>query len=365
MLDRRIFKEIDWTTILLMVVISIIGIIFVHSAIYFQASKYVWKQSAWLVVSLLALLILLVIDYKVLLSFAFPLYILMNIILAGLLIFGKPVANTRSWLVFGPFQFQPSELTKLAVILFLARLFSDYKEDRMSFKAFFLSSAIVGLPFILIALQPDLGTALTLIPVLLGTYILAGLPKKYLVVILIISCLVGFIGWNYGLKDYQKKRIETLLVPDQDPRGAGYQLKQSRIALGSGGLTGKGYHKGTQSQLRFLPARHNDFILAVIGEDLGFLGILAVFLIYFIFLFRLFSAVQVSPDRAGVYIAFLSAMLIGCQFMINIMMIVGLFPITGIPIPFLSYGGSSLLTNFLIAGLVINVKMRRFAYISL
>ena len=206
---------------------------------------------------------------------------------------------------------------------------------------------------------------MTLVPILLGTYILAGLPKKYLVVILIISCLFGFIGWNYGLKDYQKKRIETLLVPDRDPRGAGYQLQQSRIALGSGGLTGKGYHKGTQSQLRFLPARHNDFILAVIGEDLGFLGILGVFLIYFIFLYRLFSAVQVSPDRGGVYIAFLSAMLIGCQFMINVMMIIGLFPITGIPIPFLSYGGSSLLTNFLIVGLVINVKMRRFAYVRL
>ncbi|HPB58735.1 MAG TPA: rod shape-determining protein RodA [Candidatus Saccharicenans sp.] len=365
MLDRRIFKEIDWTTILLMVLIAVIGIIFVHSAIYYQASKYVWKQSVWLVVSSLALLILLIIDYKVLLSFALPFYILMNIILAGLLIFGKTVANTRSWLVFGPFQFQPSELTKLAVILLLARLFSDYKEDKMSFKAFFLSSAIVGLPFLLIALQPDLGTALTLVPILLGTYILAGLPKKYLVVILIISCLFGFIGWNYGLKDYQKKRIETLLVPDRDPRGAGYQLQQSRIALGSGGLTGKGYHKGTQSQLRFLPARHNDFILAVIGEDLGFLGILGVFLIYFIFLYRLFSAVQVSPDRGGVYIAFLSAMLIGCQFMINVMMIIGLFPITGIPIPFLSYGGSSLLTNFLIVGLVINVKMRRFAYVRL
>jgi len=365
MLDRRIFREIDWTTIFLMVLISVIGIIFAHSAIYYQASKFVWKQTLWLAVSLLVLFVLLIIDYKVLLSFAFPFYILMNAILAGLLIFGRRVANTRSWLVLGPFQFQPSELTKLAVILLLARLFLDYKEDMMSFKAFLLSSALVGLPLSLIALQPDLGTALTFIPILLGTYILAGLPKKYVVVIIIASFLVGFIGWNYGLKDYQKKRIETLLVPNQDPRGAGYQLQQSKIAIGSGGLTGKGYHKGTQSQLRFLPARHNDFILAVIGEDLGFVGILAIFFVYFIFLYRLFSAVQVSPDRGGVYIAFLSTMLIGCQFLINVMMIVGLFPITGIPIPFLSYGGSSLLSNFLIVGLVINVKMRRFAYISL
>lgn len=363
MLDRRIFREIDWTTILLMVLISAIGIIFVHSAIYYQASQYVWKQVLWLAVSLAVLFVLLLIDYKVLLSFAFPFYILMNVILAGLLIFGRRIANTRSWLVFGPFQFQPSELTKLAVILLLARLFSSYKEEQMSFRAFLLSSGLVGLPFILIALQPDLGTALTFVPVLLGAYILAGLPKKYVILILIVSLLAGLVGWNYGLKDYQKKRIETLLVPGQDPRGAGYQLQQSKIALGSGGLTGKGYHKGTQSQLRFLPARHNDFILAVIGEDLGFLGILIVFGLYFILLYRLFMAAQVSPDRGGVYIAFLSAMLIGCQFLINVMMIVGLFPITGIPIPFLSYGGSSLLANFLIVGLVINVKMRRFAYV--
>ncbi|MDD8019708.1 MAG: rod shape-determining protein RodA [Acidobacteriota bacterium] len=363
MLDRRIFREIDWPTILLMVLMAIIGIFFVYSAIYYQASQYVWRQVLWLGVSLLALFVLLMIDYKVLLNFAFPFYVFMNVLLILLLILGTRVANTRSWLVIGPFRFQPSELTKLAVILLLARLFSDYKEDVMSFRAFLLSSGLVGLPFILIAIQPDLGTAITFLPVLLGAYILAGLPKKYAAIILIVAFLVGFFGWNYMLKDYQKKRIETLLMPGQDPRGAGYQLQQSRIAIGSGGLTGKGYHKGTQSQLRFLPARHTDFILAVIGEDLGFLGILGIFIVYFIFLYRLFSVSQLSPDRAGVYLAFLSAMLIGCQFLINVMMIVGLFPITGIPIPFLSYGGSSLLTNVLLVGLVANVRMRRFVYV--
>jgi rod shape determining protein RodA len=363
MLDRRIFREIDWPTILLMVVIYLIGLVFVHSAIYYQASHYIWRQIAWLVVSLLALLISLLIDYKVLLSFSLPLYIFMNIILLGLLFFGRLVANTRSWIVLGPFQVQPSELTKIVVVLLLARILSEYKEDLMSFRAFVVSSTVVGIPVMLTALQPDLGTALTYLPVLLSAYILAGMRKKYLVIILVVSCLVGFLGWNYGLKDYQKKRIETLLNPGHDPRGSGYQLRQSKIAIGSGGLTGKGYHKGTQSQLRFLPARHTDFIMAVIGEELGFLGIFIVFGIYFLFLYRLFSTVSVSPDRAGVYIAFLSAMLIGCQFLINVMMIVGLFPITGIPVPLLSYGGSSLLANFLVCGLVINVRMRRFAFI--
>jgi rod shape determining protein RodA len=303
------------------------------------------------------------IDYKLFLSIAFPFYILMNLILLGLLVFGKMVANTRSWIIIGPFQAQPSELTKVVVILVLARIFSEYKEDLMSSKAFILSTLVVGLPATLTALQPDLGTSLTYLPILLGTYILAGIRKKYLAVVLIAMILVGFAGWNYGLKDYQKKRIETLLTPNQDPRGAGYQLRQSKIAIGSGGLAGKGYQKGTQSQLRFLPARHTDFIMAVIAEELGFLGLIVVFALYFLFLYRLFSTTWVSADRAGVYLAFLSVMLIGCQFLINVMMLVGLFPITGIPVPFLSYGGSSLLTSFLVCSLVINVRMRRFTFV--
>ncbi|MGB9906273.1 MAG: rod shape-determining protein RodA, partial [Candidatus Saccharicenans sp.] len=356
MLDRRIFREIDAPTILLMVLISITGIVFVYSAIYFQASQFVWRQMLWLLVSLLAMLVAIMIDYKFLLSISIPLYVLMNLILLGLLLFGRVVANTRSWIVLGPFQAQPSELTKIAVILILARIFSEYREDRMSFKAFALSSALVGLPAFLTALQPDLGTALTYVPILIGTYILAGIKKKYVAIILIVCLVAGLGGWNLALKDYQKKRIETLLTPNQDPRGAGYQLRQSKIAIGSGGLTGKGYRKGTQSQLRFLPARHTDFIMAVIAEETGFLGLLVVFALYFLFLYRLFSTVWLSPDRAGVYLAFLVAMMIGCQFLINVMMLVGLFPITGIPIPLLSYGGSSLLSNFLACSLVINVR---------
>ncbi|MBC7349586.1 MAG: rod shape-determining protein RodA [Candidatus Aminicenantes bacterium] len=363
MLDRRIFREIDVLTILLMVLVSIIGIVFVYSAIYFQASQFVWRQIAFLLVSLLALLVAIMIDYKFLLTISIPLYVFMNLILLGLLLFGRVVANTRSWIVLGSFQVQPSELTKIAVILVLARIFSEYREDRMSFRAFALSSALVGLPAFLTALQPDLGTALTYIPILIGTYILAGINKKYVAIIIIVSLIAGVGGWNLALKDYQKKRIETLLAPSQDPRGSGYQLRQSKIAIGSGGLTGKGYHKGTQSQLRFLPARHTDFIMAVIAEEMGFLGLLVVFVLYFLFLYRLFSTVWLSPDRAGVYLAFLVAMMIGGQFLINVMMLVGLFPITGIPIPLLSYGGSSLLSSFLACSLVINVRMRRFAFI--
>lgn len=363
MLDRRVLKEIDLVTIVLMVVISIIGIIFVHSAIYFHASQFVWRQIIWLILGLVLLLISLLIDYKIMLTFSWVFYILMNVLLVVLLLFGKLVANTKSWFVIGGYQFQPSEVTKLAMILLLARVFSEYREDLMSTRAFIVSSAIVGVPFILTALQPDLGTAITYLPILLGSYILAGMKRKYVVIMLIVGLLVGYVGWNYGLRDYQKKRIETLLSPGQDPRGSGYHLRQSRIAIGSGGLTGKGYHKGTQSQLRFLPARHTDFIVSVIAEETGFIGILGLFLLYTLFLYRLFSTAWVAPDRAGVYICFLSGMLIAGQFLVNVMMIVGLLPIAGIPVPFISYGGSSLLANYLVVGLVLNVRMRRFAFI--
>ncbi|MGQ9801088.1 MAG: rod shape-determining protein RodA [Candidatus Saccharicenans sp.] len=363
MLDRRIFREIDVLTILLMVIISIIGIVFVYSAVYIQASQFVWRQIVFLLVSLLALLIAIMIDYKFLLAISIPIYVFMNLILLSLLLFGQVVANTRSWIVLGQFQIQPSELTKIAVILVLARIFSEYREDFLSFKAFALSSALVGIPAFLTALQPDLGTALTYVPILVGTYILAGIKKKYVAIILMVSLIAGFGGWSLALKDYQKKRIETLLTPNQDPRGSGYQLRQSKIAIGSGGLTGKGYHKGTQSQLRFLPARHTDFIMAVIAEEMGFLGLIGVFSLYLFFLYRLFSTIWLSPDRAGIYLAFLVAMMISCQFLINVMMLVGLFPITGIPVPFISYGGSSLLSNFLACSLVINMRMRRFAFI--
>jgi len=216
---------------------------------------------------------------------------------------------------------------------------------------------------VLVTLQPDLGTALVYIPILLGAFILAGLTRKTLVTLLIIALVIGIVSWGFFLKDYQKNRITTLLTPDKDPLGTGYHVLQSKIAIGSGGLFGKGYVRGTQSQLQFLPARHTDFIFAVIGEELGFVGVVVIGLFYFLFLGRLFQSVSKSRDRTGVYIIFMVAMMISSQFFINVSMTIGLFPIAGIPLPLLSYGGSSLLTNYIAVSLVINIKMRRFVNI--
>ena len=171
---------------------------------------------------------------------------------------------------------------------------------------------------------------------------------------------MGVLIWSFGLRDYQKQRLTTVLFPEKDPLGSGYQVIQSKIAIGSGGLSGKGFAKGTQSQLRFLPARHTDFIFSVIAEEFGFLGAVFAVLVYFLFLARLFLSVSMSRDRTGAYIIFLVAVMISAQFFINVFMTIGLFPIAGIPLPFLSYGGSSLLANSLAVSLVLNVKMRRF-----
>jgi rod shape determining protein RodA len=214
-----------------------------------------------------------------------------------------------------------------------------------------------------VALQPDLGTALGYISIILAGFILTGIDRKTIIFLLISLVLLSLIVWNFGLRDYQKQRLTTVLFPESDPLGSGYQIIQSKIAIGSGGLTGKGFAKGTQSQLRFLPARHTDFIFSVIAEELGFLGAVFSVVVYFLFIARLFQAVTLSRDRMGAYIAFLVAVMISAQFFINAFMTIGLFPIAGIPLPFLSYGGSSMLANSLAVSLVMNVKMRRFVNI--
>jgi len=247
------------------------------------------------------------------------------------------------------------------MILLFARLFAGYKSAYLTTRHTLFALVLAEVPLLLIILQPDLGTAMTFLAIIGGAFILAGLRRKTVLLFLLAAVVVGLGGWNFGLRDYQKNRLTTLVNPLHDPRGSGYQVIQSKIAIGAGGLSGKGFMKGSQSQLRFLPARHTDFIFSVIGEEAGFMGVLAVIVLYFFMLARMFLSVSKARDRAGVYIIFTAALLIAFQFLVNILMIIGLFPVVGITLPFISYGGSSLLTNFIACGLILNVKMRRFA----
>ncbi len=361
MVDRRILEEIDWVLIGLLLLLSLVGVFFIYSSSHFQPGNYYLRQLVWIGIRLVAAFLVVSVDYKFLVSFSIYLYALVVAVLAGSLGFARLVAGTRSWLKFGLFQVQPSEVAKIVMILVFARLFAEYKGRYLNAQSTGLALLLAGVPLALIVLQPDLGTALTFMAIVGGGLILGGMRKKTIILLLVVAVAVGAGGWNFVLKDYQKKRLTTLLNPGGDPRGAGYQITQSKIAIGSGGLTGKGFMKGSQSQLRFLPARHTDFIFSVIGEEAGFLGVFVVLLIYFLMLARMFQSVAKARDRAGVYIIFMASLLIAFQFLINILMIIGLFPVTGVPLPFLSYGGSSLVSNFVAAGLVLNVKMRRFA----
>jgi len=361
MIDRRLFEEIDWVLIGLLLLLSLIGVFFIYSSSHFLSGNYYLRQLVWIGVSLLAAFLIVIVDYKFLVSFSIYFYAFVIAVLAGSLAFARLVAGTRSWLKFGLFQIQPSELAKIVMILVFARLFAEYKGRYLNGQSTALALLLAGVPLILIVLQPDLGTALTFLAIVGGGFILGGMKKKTIILLLVVSVAVGAGGWNFVLKPYQKRRLTTLLNPAGDPRGAGYQINQSKIAIGSGGLTGKGFMKGSQSQLRFLPARHTDFIFSVIGEEAGFLGVFLVILVYVLTLARMFLSVAKARDRAGVYIIFMASLLIAFQFLINVLMIIGLFPVTGVPLPFLSYGGSSLVSNFIAAGLVLNVKMRRFA----
>lgn len=362
MINRRLLDNIDWTLVGLLVLNSLVGILVIFSASRYLPGDFHWRQLVFLAGSLIVLFLLLAVDYQVLLTFSFYIYGALVFILLLMLPFSRFISK-GSWIKLPYFQIQPSELAKIAIILVLARLFAEYKRNFVSLGRALTSCGLVALPFLLVALQPDLGTAVSYLPLLAGALVLAGLKRRAVVWIALLALLVGVTGWNFYLRDYQKERLTTLVFPSRDPQGSGYHILQSKIALGSGGFLGKGFGRGTQSQLKFLPARHTDFVFSVIGEELGFVGVTAVLFLFAVFLSRLFLSAGKSRDRAGVYIIFMVGLMISFQLIVNVAMVIGLLPIVGIPLPLLSYGGSSLLANFLGVGLVLNVRMRRFANI--
>jgi len=360
MLDRTLLRHFDWVLLGLLIVNCLIGVAAIYSSSHYLTTNYAVRQVFLLAVGMILLVVLLALDYNHLVTYAVYFYFGCLAILAGILVFGKLIAGTKSWIRLPFFQIQPSEITKVVVILMLARIFAEFRKPRITLGRGFLSGAVVGVPFCLVALQPDLGTALNYVPIFIGALILAGIDRRMLALLLIVAILAGLFGWNFLLKDYQKQRILTLLSPGEDPLGSGYHILQSKIAVGSGGFLGKGYMKGTQSQLRFLPARHTDFIFSVIGEEFGFLGVVITLTLFFLMLLRMFQSLMLARDRTGVYLVFMIFILFTGQFFINVLMTIGLFPVAGIPLPLLSYGGSSLITNCIAVSLVMNVRMRRF-----
>jgi len=286
MIDRRLLGEIDWILLGLLLLNSALGCLMIYSASSQRPGSPYLRQAAFILVSLVGLFLAFSLDYKILVAYSPYLYFLGLLVLAGLLLGGRLVAGTKSWIRLASFGLQPSELMRVFVILLLARFFAEFRRPYLSAGMLLASGGAVGLPMILIVVQPDLGTAASYLPLLLAVFVLAGLNRRQVVALLILALVLGVVGWRFFLTGYQKNRLVTLMLPGHDPRGAGYQIQQSKIAIGSGGLFGKGFKQGSQSQLNFLPARHTDFIFSVLGEEFGFVGVMVVVLSFFLLLLR-------------------------------------------------------------------------------
>jgi len=273
---------------------------------------------------------------------------------------GAQIFGSKRWIPLpGGIHLQVSEFVKLVIILLVARYLTDLKTDELEIWEMAKLAGLVALPAVLVLMQPDLGTALTYLAVLITGAFLAGLRWKYVATILIVAVLVLPVGYHF-LKDYQKARLVSFMDPERDPTGTGYQLIQSQIAVGNGGMFGKGVTKGTQTQLRFLPVPHTDFIFSAFAEEHGFVGVVVVLSLYFVMIMRIVQNAQSAPDRSGMYICMGLAGLLLFHTLVNVGMVVGRMPVTGIPLPFMSAGGSSIWSNFLALGLVNNVRLRRF-----
>jgi rod shape determining protein RodA len=357
------FRDFDWTLLALVLVIASLGVMEIysttHHTLHFDGAHV--KQIYWIIISIGAMFFISLIDYHALMNRWVFFYVPLVAGLLGLLAFGQKVFNSKRWInVGGVGQFQVSEFVKLVIILALARYFSESREEMVTAPDLAKVGLLAGLPMALILAQPDLGTALTIAPAVAVSIFLAGLRAKYVVVLVLAAALLAPLAWFVVLKPYQKDRVATFLNPSLDPQKRGYQQLQSKIAVGSGGLWGKGTAKGSQTQLSFLPVPHTDFIFAAFAEEHGFFGVLSVLLLYFMVLMRLIHNAQTAPDRAGVFVVMGVTAILLFQVLVNVGMVVGYMPVVGIPLPLMSKGGSSILFTFMALGLVNNVRLRRF-----
>jgi rod shape determining protein RodA len=356
----RHLSSIHGGLLLAVMALAAIGLATVHSASSEMVTDYLPRQALWVGMGLVMMLVAMSVDYHVLLDFSIVLYVTGVVLLVLVLVHGVSRGGAAHWFNLAGWQFQPSEFAKLATALFLARYLSGLNNRILDLRQIAAGLAIVALPLLLTGVEPDMGGALMFTPLAIGMLLVAGVRVRWLIAAVLISALLGAALWSYGMKGYQRQRVITFLSPTADPLGAGYQVRQSKIAVGSGELTGKGYLQGTQSQLRFLPARHTDFILSVLAEEWGFLGVLAVLALYAAYISSAARIAMRARDRAGllVVVGLLSVQVF--HILYNSAMVVGFLPITGIPLPFISYGGSFMMVNFCAIGIMLGVDMRRY-----
>jgi len=353
-------RDYDWWLLAILATICALGVIEIYSATHGSSLAGMQnKQLRWLLVGFVLMFALSRLDYHLILDQAPILYLIGIAALIAVLAFGHTRFCAKRWIpILGEF-LQVSELVKLIIIIVLARFFAEVRTDELSFQDLIKAALIVGLPLALILNQPDLGTALVLMPLLVVGAFLAGLQWKHAAAIALIGLLMLPVGWRV-LKPYQKERVTSFLHPEDDAKGSGYQVLQSKIAVGSGGFWGKGFGNGTQNQLGYIPVRYSDFIMSAWAEEQGFKGVLLALGLYMALLLRLVQNAQRAKDRAGMFLVMGVAAALGFHVLVNVAMVIGAMPVTGIPLPLMSYGGSATLFVFLAIGLVMNVRLRRF-----
>jgi rod shape determining protein RodA len=358
MLERRLYFHIDWAMLAALLALCVIGVVQIYSAT--GGNGLYVTQMYGIGLGLVAMAVCVAIDYRSLTDKSHFLYVAILLLLVYVLFLGAVRGGSRRWIDLGAFNLQPSEFAKAAVALVLAKFFGDSRRGTVTRADLFTAAALTAVPLLIIARQPDLGTAVTLVPVLVATAFVAGMPMRIFGILALVGVLVTPIAWKFALQDYQKERISTFLDPSQDARGAGYQQIQARITVGSGGLLGKGFAKGTQGQLRFLPVAHNDFIFSVLAEEHGFAGVVVALGLYLFVILRSLEAASLAKDRLGVYLVLGVLASFSFQVVYNITMSAGLAPVKGLTLPLMSYGGSSMIATLAGFGLILNVRMRRF-----
>ena len=364
MFERRLYTYIDWPLVVAIMLASAIGLVMIFSTTYDPATQLVGPQfyrQLWaFAVGLVALATCLIVDYRVLGDRSPLVYGCLMALLICTLFFGEEAGGARRWIGLGPVNLQPSEFTRVVMALMFANFYAQARRWPRPLRDWMMGGMFVAVPFVLIARQPDLGTALTLLPVCLGIMVFAGLRLRFLAGIAVVAILIVPAMWTYALEDYQRTRIESFLDPEKDPRGAGYQQIQARITVGSGGLAGRGFLQGTQSQYNFLPVAHNDFIFSVLAEEQGFLGVLFTLGLYLFIILRSLAVARVAKDRIGAYLVIGIVAGFAFQVIYNVTMSAGLAPVKGLTLPLMSYGGSSIIATLMGFGLILNVRMRRF-----
>ncbi len=370
--ERRLFKNFDWILLVLVLLVMLVGLFTVSSATQFELVDrsswgFVQKQAMWMAVALLAMVVAIVVDYHVLIRWSRVFYVLTIGLLIAVQLFGREALGAQRWLQIGPIDMQPSEFAKLFLIIFLAAYLPRYSGSMKDWKTMLMPALLILVPMGLVVIQPDLGTTMVFVAILWGMFYVAGVPGGRLVALatvgltIAVGYIIGHLRWGLPLplKRYQLMRLIVFTNPEIDPLGAGYHILQSEIAIGSGRLMGKGIFGGAQNRLDYLPEQHTDFIFSVIGEEGGFIGGVTLLVLFFLMLSRGLQVVGHARDLEGSLLVAGILSMITFHIFVNIGMTIGLMPVTGVPLPFISYGGSSLITNAVAMGIILNVYMRR------